>query len=38
MTLRYQDDERTLTGEEVQQSVGAVVAALKGRGAEIRGE
>ncbi len=38
VTLRYQDQERTLTGEEVQQSVGAVVSALKARGAEIRGE
>jgi phenylalanyl-tRNA synthetase beta chain len=38
VTLRYQDQERTLTGEEVQQSVGVVVAALKARGAEIRGE
>jgi phenylalanyl-tRNA synthetase beta chain len=38
VTLRYQDPERTLTSEEVQESVGAVVVALKSRGAEIRGE
>jgi phenylalanyl-tRNA synthetase beta chain len=38
VTLRYQDPERTLTSDEVQESVGAVVLALKGRGAEIRGE
>ncbi len=38
LTLRYQAKERTLTGEEVQASVEEVVAALKVRGAEIRGE
>ncbi len=38
VTLRYQEKERTLTSEEVQESVSAVVTALKGRGAEIRGE
>jgi phenylalanyl-tRNA synthetase beta chain len=37
-TLRYQHPERTLTGEEVQASVERIVAALKGGGAEIRGE
>ncbi len=38
LTLRYQDPERTLLGEEVQKSVSDVVRALRGRGAEIRGE
>ena len=38
LTLRYQHPERTLTGEEVQQSIDQVVAALRGSGAEIRGE
>lgn len=36
--LRYQHDERTLTGEEVQASVEGVIAALRARGVEIRGE
>jgi phenylalanyl-tRNA synthetase beta chain len=38
LTLRYQDPERTLVGEEIQKSVSDVVRALRGRGAEIRGE
>jgi phenylalanyl-tRNA synthetase beta chain len=38
LTLRYQHPERTLTGEEVQQSVDRVVAALHGSGAKVRGE
>lgn len=36
--LRYQHGDRTLTSEEVQGSVEAVVTALRSRGAEIRGE
>jgi len=38
LTLRYQDEERTLVSEEVQRSVSDVVHALRARGAEIRGE
>ena len=38
ITLAYQDPTRTLTGEEVQASVEAVVAALRARGWDIRGE
>jgi len=38
LALRYQDPERTLMGEEVQKSVSDVIRALRGRGAEIRGE
>jgi phenylalanyl-tRNA synthetase beta chain len=38
LSLRYQDRERTLTSEEVQQSVDGVARALRERGAEIRGE
>ncbi len=38
LTLRYQDPERTLVSEEVQASVSDVVAALRARGAQIRGE
>lgn len=38
VSLRYQDPARTLTSEEVQASVDAVTAALRGRGADIRGE
>jgi phenylalanyl-tRNA synthetase beta chain len=38
LTLRYQDPARTLTGDEVQASVGRVVEELRRRGAEIRGE
>jgi len=38
VTLRYQHPERTLTGEEVQQSVDRVVAALHASGAKVRGE
>ncbi len=38
LTLRYQDPERTLVSEEVQASVRDIVRALRGRGAEVRGE
>jgi phenylalanyl-tRNA synthetase beta chain len=38
MTLVYHDPSRTLTGEEVQASLLAVVTRLRARGAEIRGE
>jgi phenylalanyl-tRNA synthetase beta chain len=38
MSLLYHDASRTLTGEEVQASMEAVVKGLKARGAEIRGE
>lgn len=35
--LRYQHGERTLTNEEVQQSLAQVIAALQALGVEIRG-
>ena len=38
LSLVYHDPSRTLTGEEVQSSVDAVVAGLRAGGAEIRGE
>jgi phenylalanyl-tRNA synthetase beta subunit len=38
LSLAYHDPSRTLTGEEVQSSVDAVVKALRAKGAEIRGE
>jgi phenylalanyl-tRNA synthetase beta chain len=38
VALAYQDPARTLTGEEVQASVERVVAALRARGWDIRGE
>ena len=38
VALAYQDPARTLTGEEVQSSVDAVVSALRARGWDIRGE
>jgi len=38
VSLRFQDRERTLTSEEVQASVDAVVGALRAAGHEIRGE
>jgi phenylalanyl-tRNA synthetase beta chain len=38
LNLRFQDPQRTLTGEEVQAAVSRVVLALKGAGADIRGE
>jgi len=38
MSLVYHDPSRTLTGEEVQASLEAVVKGLRARGAEIRGE
>jgi phenylalanyl-tRNA synthetase beta chain len=36
--LRFQDAARTLTGEEVQEAVDQIVAALRKAGAEIRSE
>jgi len=36
--LRFQDPERTLTGEEVQAAVDAALRALRAAGFEIRGE
>jgi phenylalanyl-tRNA synthetase beta chain len=36
--LVFQDQSRTLTGDEVQAAMDAVAAALRGRGFEIRGE
>jgi phenylalanyl-tRNA synthetase beta chain len=38
LRLRYQHEDRTLTGDEVQASLAAVAAALGAAGAEIRGE
>jgi phenylalanyl-tRNA synthetase beta chain len=38
VALAYQDPARTLTGEQVQSSVDAVVSALRARGWDIRGE
>jgi phenylalanyl-tRNA synthetase beta subunit len=38
VSLRYQDPERTLTGEEVQASVEGVIRQLRAAGLEIRGE
>jgi phenylalanyl-tRNA synthetase beta subunit len=38
LALRYQDAERTLTGEEVQASIDSVVRELRASGAEIRSE
>jgi phenylalanyl-tRNA synthetase beta chain len=38
ITLRYQHPTRTLTGDEVQQSVDQVVAALRASGVTVRGE
>jgi phenylalanyl-tRNA synthetase beta chain len=38
LSLVYHDPSRTLTGEEVQSSVDAVLKGLRARGAEIRGE
>jgi phenylalanyl-tRNA synthetase beta chain len=38
MTLRFQDPSRTLTGQEVQDSLARVALALREAGAEIRGE
>jgi phenylalanyl-tRNA synthetase beta chain len=36
--LTFQHPARTLTGDEVQAAVDGIVAALRSRGAEIRGE
>jgi phenylalanyl-tRNA synthetase beta subunit len=38
VALAFQDPARTLTGDEVQSSVDAIVAALRARGWDIRGE
>ncbi len=38
LALRFTDPDRTLTGDEVQESMTGVVGALKELGAEIRGE
>jgi phenylalanyl-tRNA synthetase beta chain len=38
VALRFQDPERTLTGDEVQAAIDRVTAALRAEGAEIRGE
>jgi phenylalanyl-tRNA synthetase beta chain len=38
VSLRFQDDERTLTSEEVQAAVDVVVRELRAAGLEIRGE
>jgi phenylalanyl-tRNA synthetase beta chain len=38
VSLRFQDRERTLTSEEVQAAVDAVVRELRAAGHEIRGE
>jgi phenylalanyl-tRNA synthetase beta chain len=38
LSLRYQHPERTLTNDEVQASVEAVIRELRGAGLEIRGE
>ena len=38
MSLRFQDPERTLTSEEVQDAVDGVVRELRAAGLEIRGE
>jgi phenylalanyl-tRNA synthetase beta chain len=38
LSLRFQHPERTLTGEEVQAVVEAVIRELRGAGLEIRGE
>jgi phenylalanyl-tRNA synthetase beta subunit len=38
VSLRFQDRERTLTSEEVQSAVDAVVRELRAAGHEIRGE
>ena len=38
VSLRFQDPERTLTSEEVQEAVDGVVRELRAAGLEIRGE
>jgi phenylalanyl-tRNA synthetase beta chain len=38
VALRFQDPERTLTGDEVQAAVERIVASLRHTGADIRGE
>jgi len=38
VSLRFQDPERTLTSDEVQEAVDGVVRALRAAGFEIRGE
>jgi phenylalanyl-tRNA synthetase beta subunit len=37
LSLRFQDRERTLTGDEVQGAIDAVIRELRGAGLEIRG-
>jgi hypothetical protein len=37
-SLRYEDRERTLTGEEVQASLDEVIRELRAAGFDIRGE
>jgi phenylalanyl-tRNA synthetase beta chain len=37
VSLRFQDPERTLTSDEVQQAVDRVIAELRAAGGEIRG-
>ena len=38
LSLRFQDPSRTLTSDEVQASVEAVIRELRGAGLEIRGK
>jgi phenylalanyl-tRNA synthetase beta chain len=38
LSLRYEDRERTLTGDEVQASLDGVIRDLRGAGFDIRGE
>jgi phenylalanyl-tRNA synthetase beta subunit len=38
VSLRFQDPERTLTSDEVQEAVDGVVRELRAAGFEIRGE
>ena len=38
VSLRFQDPERTLTSEEVQEAVDGVIRELRAAGFEIRGE
>ena len=38
LSLRYQRDDRTLTSEEVQESVARIIGDLKAAGAEVRAE
>jgi phenylalanyl-tRNA synthetase beta subunit len=38
VSLRFQDAERTLTSEEVQEAVDGVIRELRAAGLDIRGE